>query len=145
VLHGIIGRVRSDFHGATSPFLMPFLMITDMQVLCKSLTYRQGRPKMLTGEPISRGICLYQPPFEEFQVLRVNVDVPGTIGIPAQKSPMILLGLETSGRHSLQVGSRFAASRHPCPFICWARSMSACQAMPGYLVVCCTGHAVPER
>lgn len=74
-----------------------------MQVLCSSLTYKQGPPRTLKGQPVSRGICLYKPPFEEFQVLRVNVDQPGTISIPAQQSPMILLGLESSGTHSLQV------------------------------------------
>ena len=58
---------------------------------------------MLKGEPISRGISLYQPPFEEFQVLRVDVEQPGTISLPAQKSPMMLLGLESTGTHSLQV------------------------------------------
>ena len=58
---------------------------------------------MLKGEPVSRGISLYQPPFEEFQVLRVDVEQPGTISLPAQKSPMILLVLESAGQHSLQV------------------------------------------
>ena len=62
---------------------------------------------MLRGEPVSRGICLYRPPFEEFQVLRVDVDQPGAINIPAQQSPMILLGLESTGVHTLQVS-------HPC-------------------------------
>jgi mannose-6-phosphate isomerase len=73
------------------------------QVLCSSLTYKQGMPHMLKGEPLSRGIALYQPPFEEFQVLRVDVERPGTINLPAQKSSMMLLGLESTGQHSLQV------------------------------------------
>jgi hypothetical protein len=73
-----------------------------MQVLCSSLTYNQGMPHMLKGEPISRGICLYQPPFEEFQLLRMTVDKPGVTNVPAQESPMILLGLECAGMHSLQ-------------------------------------------
>ena len=74
-----------------------------VQVLCSSLTYKQGPPHMLRGEPVSRGICLYKPPFEEFQVLRVNVEEPGSISIPAQQSPMILLALDCVGSHTLQV------------------------------------------
>jgi hypothetical protein len=98
-----------------------------MQVLCKSLTYRQGRPEMLTGQPISLGISLYQPPFEEFQVLRVSVDQPGSICIPAQQSPMILLGLETAGAHGLQVDSPAA------PLSSWACTIMCRDGCPSFL------------
>jgi hypothetical protein len=102
-----------------------------MQVLCKSLTYRQGRPEMLKGQPISRGISLYQPPFEEFQVLRVSVDQPGSISIPAQQSPMILLGLETAGAHGLQVDSPAA------PLSSWACTMMCHDGCPFILATHC--------
>jgi hypothetical protein len=58
---------------------------------------------MLRGERLSHCIEVYRPPFEEFQVLRVNVTEEGIVAIPAQKSPMMLLCLEYSGLHSLVV------------------------------------------
>lgn len=72
-------------------------------MLCHALTYKQGPPHKLCGDAVSRGISLYQPPFEEFQVLRVDVTQPGSISLPAQKSPMMLVVLESQGTHSLQV------------------------------------------
>jgi mannose-6-phosphate isomerase class I len=80
-----------------------------LQVLCKSLTYRCGSPCMLKPERIRDCMHRYQPPFEEFQVLSFQVTQPGTVSIPAQLSPMILLCLSSAGLHCLQV---------PAPYVC---------------------------
>lgn len=73
------------------------------QVLCESLTYNQGKPHVLLGQKVSDCIHKYQPPFDEFQVLRVSVEKEGTVTIPAQKSPMVLTCLSCAGSHSLVV------------------------------------------
>ena len=74
-----------------------------MQVLCESLTYNQGLPHTLRGQQISDCIHKYQPPFHEFQVLKVSVEKPGVVSIPQQKSPMMLLCLSSEGNHKLLV------------------------------------------
>lgn len=73
----------------------------DTQVLCESLTYNQGLPHTLRGQKISDCIHKYQPPFHEFQVLKVSVEKPGVVSIPQQKSPMMLLCLSSEGNHKL--------------------------------------------
>lgn len=76
---------------------------TFVQVLCESLTYNQGLPHTLRGQKISDCIHKYQPPFHEFQVLKVSVEKPGVVSIPQQKSPMMLVCLSSEGNHKLLV------------------------------------------
>eukprot|EP00892_Ulva_mutabilis_P002225 jgi/Ulvmu1/12002/UM083_0015.1 len=75
--------------------------LRDTEVLCESLTYNQEKPKTLRGHKVTDCILKYQPPFEEFQVLSVSVDKEGTVAIPAQRSPMLLMCLSCNGSHSL--------------------------------------------
>ncbi|EFJ44150.1 hypothetical protein VOLCADRAFT_65163 [Volvox carteri f. nagariensis] len=65
-------------------------------VLCESLTYRQGLPDVLTGSPAGTGITVYQPPFEEFEIHRIDCgseSAPGckAMTLPASEGPRILL------------------------------------------------------
>lgn len=89
------GRISKRIHLNTSACFI--------QVLCESLTYNQGKPNMLLGQRVSECIHKYQPPFDEFQVLRVSVTKEGAVDIPAQKSPMVLTCLSCAGSHSLVV------------------------------------------
>ena len=52
----------------------------DTDVLCSSLSYRQGPPEVLHGEPLGSSAAVYRPPFDEFEVLRVEV-APGSADI----------------------------------------------------------------
>ena len=45
----------------------------DTDVLCQSLTYSQGPPEVLEGDPPGASTRVYRPPFDEFEVLRVEV------------------------------------------------------------------------
>ena len=45
----------------------------DTEVLCSSLTYSQGPPEVLQGDPPGAATRVYRPPFDEFEVLRVEV------------------------------------------------------------------------
>jgi hypothetical protein len=60
---------------------------------------------MLRPERVRDCMHRYQPPFEEFQVLSVQVEQAGTVSIPAQRSPMVLLCLYSTGLHCLQVSA----------------------------------------
>jgi len=42
--------------------------LRDTDVLCSSLTYNQGLPKVLEGEVVSEAVRRYAPPFDEFEV-----------------------------------------------------------------------------
>lgn len=72
-----------------------------LQVLCQSLTYSQGFPHMLDITSVSNCVYKYQPPFEEFQVLRVSVEKEGSIQLSPRQSPMVLMCLDCAGNHSL--------------------------------------------
>ncbi|KAG2488964.1 hypothetical protein HYH03_012581 [Edaphochlamys debaryana] len=70
------------------------------EVLCDSLTYRQGPPDVLTGTPAGPpGLTLYRPPFEEFEIHRIQADSSGSgsgsgagsMTLPASGGPRILL------------------------------------------------------
>lgn len=47
----------------------------DTQTLCSMLTYKQGRPQVLTGTPVSAHTTRYTPPFAEFEVDHISVPV----------------------------------------------------------------------
>lgn len=85
-----------------------------MQVLCECLTYTSGPPHTLKPKRVRDSMYCYQPPFEEFQVLAVQVEHAGTVSIPAQRSPMVLLCLQSSGIHCLQVRPRCSLAHNLC-------------------------------
>lgn len=70
----------------------------DTEVLCRSLTYHQGRPAVLTGEVVHDHIKLYRPPFDEFEVQLVEVPPSETVRMPVNQGPVLLLVQEGSGR-----------------------------------------------
>lgn len=75
----------------------------DTAVLCESLTYTQGLPDVLTGSPMGPpGATLYRPPFEEFEIQRLQLrdpaDAAGADGaapleldLPPSEGPRLLL------------------------------------------------------
>jgi len=54
---------------------MPGCRCRDTAVLCSSLTYVQSPPHVLEGEEIQQYTSIYSPPFDEFEVYKV--DLPG--------------------------------------------------------------------
>ncbi|KXZ54187.1 hypothetical protein GPECTOR_5g282 [Gonium pectorale] len=64
-------------------------------VLCESLTYRQGLPEVLTGEHVAPSVKVYQPPFEEFEIQRIEAGTVSlaapSLSLEAVEGPRILL------------------------------------------------------
>ncbi|KAG2437253.1 hypothetical protein HXX76_005916 [Chlamydomonas incerta] len=61
-------------------------------VLCESLTYRQGLPDVLDGSPAGPGgaVRVYQPPFEEFELQKLEL-AGGEVELAASQGPRLLL------------------------------------------------------
>lgn len=57
----------------------------DTSVLCDSLTYDQGPPEILHGEPAGQYTHVYRPPFEEFEVARVELPAAASSIISANQ------------------------------------------------------------
>jgi mannose-6-phosphate isomerase len=57
----------------------------DTEVLCNSLTYSQGKPQVLIGEEIQEYTKVYSPPFEEFEVFRVDLPAGASTILPANQ------------------------------------------------------------
>ena len=47
-------------------------------MLCDWLTYSQGVPEVLQGDPPGASTRVYRPPFDEFEVARVKVPAGGS-------------------------------------------------------------------
>lgn len=60
-------------------------------MLCESLTYNTGVPEILKGERIHDHIKVYRPPFEEFEIQRMEVPSGEPVTIPTNPGPLILL------------------------------------------------------
>jgi mannose-6-phosphate isomerase len=69
----------------------------DTQVLCASLTYQQGLPEVLGGDASESGLRVYQPPFEEFEIQCLRVDVGKSSELLASEGPRLLLVQRGSG------------------------------------------------
>jgi hypothetical protein len=54
--------------------------------------------QVLNGTPVHDHVKLYQPPFEEFEVLAVDVPAGSTVGMPVNQGPMLLLVQRGAGR-----------------------------------------------
>jgi mannose-6-phosphate isomerase len=52
-------------------------------VLCASLTYEQGPPAVLRGEEVQEFTRRYAPPFDEFEVQRVELPAGASTLLPA--------------------------------------------------------------
>lgn len=62
----------------------------DTAVLCESLTYEQGLPHILDGEEIQQYTSVYTPPFDEFEVFKVDMPATASTLVPANQVPMLL-------------------------------------------------------
>lgn len=68
----------------------------DTQTLCSMLTYKQGRPEVLKGTPVSAFTTRYTPPFAEFEVDHIVVPVGASAQIE-NLGPSIFLTFEGIG------------------------------------------------
>jgi mannose-6-phosphate isomerase class I len=77
----------------------------DTAVLCESLTYNTGLPEVLKGQAIHDHVRAYRPPFEEFEIQRIEVPAGETVTIPTNPGPMLLLVHAGSGSAAAQTSS----------------------------------------
>lgn len=68
----------------------------DCEVLCSSLTYKQGKPLVMAGEVPKEGMTLYRPDFKEFEVWSIAADAGKRLNLPGCAGPMIMLMREGS-------------------------------------------------
>lgn len=71
--------------------------LRDTDVLCQSLTYHQGAPKMLHGETVQEYTQLYSPPFEEFEVYKISLPAGADTIVPANQGPTVVLVMKGRG------------------------------------------------
>lgn len=64
--------------------------LRDTDVLCSSLTYSQGLPEVLDGEAASDTVRRYVPPFDEFEVRRVDIPAGTGTTLPSDPGPQVL-------------------------------------------------------
>ncbi|KAG0461566.1 hypothetical protein HPP92_021499 [Vanilla planifolia] len=75
----------------------------DVGTLCSMLTYKQGCPEILPGEPLSPFITRYRPTFDEFEVERYLLPSGEFLVLSEIPGPCIVIVL--SGEGWLQMGS----------------------------------------
>lgn len=72
----------------------------DVETLCRSLTYAQGKPEILTGVDISNdndnreySLTLYRPPFKEFEVQKLHMKSSSSRKMVMKESegPMLMM------------------------------------------------------
>jgi mannose-6-phosphate isomerase len=84
----------------------------DVETLCSSLTYDTGSPQVLTGERAHDHARVYRPPFDEFEIGKV--DVPGGESgvrpLAANRGPVLLLVTAGNGSVRAEGGALPAAS-----------------------------------
>jgi mannose-6-phosphate isomerase class I len=66
-------------------------------VLCESLTYTTGLPEVLRGEAVHDHVTAFRPPFDEFEVQRIDVPAGEAVTIPTNRGPLLLLVHAGSG------------------------------------------------
>lgn len=52
-------------------------------MLCESLTYEQGLPEVLRGDEVQQFTRRYTPPFDEFEVQRMELPAGASTLLPA--------------------------------------------------------------
>ena len=60
-------------------------------MLCNSLTYDQGPPEVLHGTPTGQYTRVYRPPFEEFEVSRLELPQAADTIVPANQVHFLAL------------------------------------------------------
>ena len=74
-------------------------------MLCKSLTYEQGLPHILNGEEIQQYTVVYTPPFDEFEVFKVDMPAAASTLVPASQV-RAAVSLSQRASQSEQIGLR---------------------------------------
>ncbi|KAK9846013.1 hypothetical protein WJX81_008425 [Elliptochloris bilobata] len=86
--------------------------LRDTAVLCESLTYEQGPPEVLRGEEVQQYTRRYAPPFDEFEVQRLEVPAGASTLLPANPGAMLLLATAGAGEARAS-GCGAEAGPHP--------------------------------
>lgn len=73
----------------------------DVSTLIDMLTYQDAPPTIMEGSVIDDYSVLYQPPADEFQLIKYNLPAGKTHKLPALKGPGMLLCLDGTGWISL--------------------------------------------
>lgn len=71
--------------------------LRDTEVLCSSLTYDQGIPQILEGDVVDEHVKVYRPPFDEFEVLSINISEGTSATLPVNQGPILLLVQKGTG------------------------------------------------
>lgn len=66
-------------------------------MLCESLTYNTGLPEVLKGQVMHDHVKVYRPPFEEFEIQRIEVPAGELVPVPTNPGPLLLLVTAGSG------------------------------------------------
>ena len=65
-------------------------------MLCESLTYIQAFPYVLNGEEVQQYTTVYSPPFEEFEVYRLEMPAGASTLVPANQAHVLQLDMHSS-------------------------------------------------
>ena len=63
----------------------------DTEILCDMLTYKLGKPEILTGDVIDKNTKRYSPPFDEFELEVISCSKNETAEFTVSQGPSILL------------------------------------------------------
>ena len=63
----------------------------DTEILCDMLTYKLGKPEILTGDVIDKNTKRYSPPFDEFELEVISCSKNETAELTVSQGPSILL------------------------------------------------------
>ena len=63
----------------------------DTEILCDMLTYKLGKPEILTGDVIDKNTKRYSPPFDEFELEVISCSKNETSEFTVSQGPSILL------------------------------------------------------
>ena len=70
----------------------------DTEILCDMLTYKLGKPEVLTGDVIDKNTTRYSPPFDEFELEVVSCAKEDTAEMTVSQGPSILLVKNGKGK-----------------------------------------------
>ncbi|KAI8467236.1 MAG: mannose-6-phosphate isomerase [Monoraphidium minutum] len=85
----------------------------DTEVLCESLTYAMGLPDVLTGDAIHDHVKVYRPPFEEFEIQRVDIPAGEAVPVPTNPGPLLLLVTGGAGTATASGGAAASGKLQP--------------------------------
>ncbi|KAL3696062.1 hypothetical protein R1sor_010138 [Riccia sorocarpa] len=83
----------------------------DTEILCSMLKYEQGLPDVLNGSLVSPNTRRYSPPFDEFEVERLDVPEGNSIEFSAVPGPSIFLVFDGTGSITFVEGNSSPVKR----------------------------------